>query len=67
MVKEATKSQDEYRKYTEVQIDIFVKNEGGIGADACIDYFSEALPNEMPERIFRQGYVIKYIYFVDDE
>jgi len=68
IVKEATNNNnDEYRKYTGVQIDIFVKNEGGPGGDACIDYFFEVLPNEMPERIFKQGINIKYIYFVDDE
>lgn len=64
IVKEVIK--DEY-KYTDVQVDIFIKNEGGLGGDSCIDYFSEILPNEMPEKIFKKGFNIKYIYFVDDE
>jgi hypothetical protein len=67
IVKEATKTNDNYRKYTGVQIDIIVKNEGGPGADACIDYFYDILPSELPETIFKQGVDIKYIYFVDDE
>lgn len=67
LVKEATQDKCHHRKYTEVHIDIMVKNEGGLGGDVCVDYFDTILPKEMPEIIFRKDCVIKYIYYVDDE
>jgi hypothetical protein len=56
----------EKSRYTEVHIDIVVKNEGGDGGDACIEYFSNTLPSEMPGDIFKNSDV-SYVYFCDDE
>jgi len=56
----------ERSKYTEVHVDIIVKNEGGDGGDACIEYFSKNLPSEIPNEIFKNKN-ISYVYFCDDD
>jgi hypothetical protein len=56
----------ERSRYTEVHIDIIVKNDGGAGGDACIEYFSKILPSEMPDDIFKTNDV-SYVYFCDDD
>jgi hypothetical protein len=67
LVKEATQEKCHHRKYSADHIDIIVKNEEGLGGDACVDYFDTILPSEMPEIIFREGVEVKYVYYVDDE
>ena len=56
----------EVDKYTEVHIDIIVPNDGGTGGEACIEYFSEILPSEVPKEIFKNT-EITYVYFCDDD
>ena len=67
IIKEVVNDKDYYRRYSEVHIDIIVKNEEGLGGDACIDYFDSVLPDEMPCLIFKEGVDVKYVYYVDDE
>ena len=67
LIKEVVNDKDYYRRYSEVHIDIIVKNEEGLGGDACIDYFDSVLPDEMPCLIFKEGVDVKYVYYVDDE
>lgn len=67
LIKEVVNDKDYYRRYSEVHIDIIVKNEEGLGGDACIDYFDSLLPDEMPAKIFKEGVDVKYVYYVDDE
>jgi len=67
LVKEVMSDKIHHGRYTEVHIDIIVKNEGGEGGDCCVDYFNQLLHDEMPDIIFRQGVDIKYVYYVDDE
>ncbi len=64
-VKEVTKNM--YSRYTDVEIDIIVKNHGGEGGDACINYFSSVLHSEMPVHIFKDYDNVKYTYFVDED
>jgi hypothetical protein len=67
LVKEVVNGKDCKGRYSEVHIDIIVKNEEGLGGDACIDYFDSVLPDEMPCLIFKEGVDVKYVYYVDDE
>ena len=57
----------EQGRYTDVEFDILVKNEGGEGGEACIDYLSSLLPAEMPPGIFKVGANVVYTYFADDD
>lgn len=65
IVKEVTKNV--YNRYSDVEIDIIVKNEGGVGGDACVNYFSSILHLEMPKNIFINYDNVKYTYFVDED
>ena len=65
IVKEVTKNV--YNRYSDVEIDIIVKNKGGEGGDACINYFSSVLHLEMPKNIFINYDNVKYTYFVDED
>ncbi len=57
----------EQGKYTDVEFEVLVRNEGGRGGDACIDYLASLLPEEIPANIFKPGVKVRYTYFADDE
>ena len=62
LVKEVLK-EDKY-KYSSVEIDIDIENNGGEGAEKAISYFSSLLPDEMPRDIFNNSNP-SYIYYYE--
>jgi hypothetical protein len=57
----------EQGKYTDVEFDIFVENKEGEGGEACIEYLSSLLPQEMPQGIFKvDADDVSYMYFAED-
>jgi hypothetical protein len=65
IVREATKLTK--KKFSNVKIYIIVKNRGGIGGEECVKYFSNILPEMIPNDIFNINKdKIKYEYHVNE-